>query len=351
MQKIWWEQVPKALLFCSDIVNSLLDEKSILLHHSEALPWESYFKSFVKDSVAQKSATKTFHTLSDTDSPGSALLQEFCAQTKRAQYRPSKGYAAFLAQSDDIVLHNQYLWINISSIEQLDVWTSFVADYLKERGHGKDRAVFILDWRSEDPPSRRKGITLFSFDAYISEYDRIVFSTLASSSISERTEIKNYLAELTANVLGNDIELNAECISRHKDFMRNPFMVITNIVESSERSDGSTFQFDKSAPEVDRLIWLAQIRSIYPLIEEYREIFIQSHKTAIRAQLPISSSYEEVYTDPNDVELGTLYYMASSGALPLISDEYVRLKAFRDARNTLSHLGLLTFEDILNLLE
>ena len=73
-------------------------------------------------------------------------------------------------------------------------------------------------------------------------------------------------------------------------------------------------------------------------------------RTLISKQLPIQAPYGEIYSDPKDVELGTLIYMAGSGALILSQNEYEKLNRYKEARNKLSHLGTLTFEEINQLL-
>ncbi len=97
---------------------------------------------------------------------------------------------------------------------------------------------------------------------------------------------------------------------------------------------------------VEHCIWLAQIKTIYPKIEEYRENFVQKYFDRIALQLPISAPYGEVYTEPKDVELGTLSYMAGNGNLSLSTSAYDKLKAYKEARNKLSHLNTLSIQEI-----
>lgn len=346
MDQIWWERVPNASAFVNDIVSSLSEEHSIILQYSESLPWQEAFKSFVKETVCQQNASRSFETARDIDEPGPFLLNEFCKREKRSQYRPSKGYAGFFAESDDIVLNERYLWVEVSTEKQLDSWSTFVSDYLKLRDKKKTSAVFILEWQGSTPAPKKKGMTVYSFDDYIGDYDRIVFSMLASSAVKGDTFVKDYLAELASNVIGNDIELYAECFARPKEFLQDPYSVVKDCVENSIRSDGTPFTFSKSREEVNHSIWLAQIRTIYPVIEEFREDFVQKHYSAIKSKLPITTAFDEVYNDPNDVELGTLVYMAGLGLLFLNPKDYEELKAHKDARNTLSHLGILSYEEI-----
>lgn len=346
MEQIWWERVPNAMLFISDIVSNLIGEKSIILSCSGNFPWYSFMQASIKDIVKQQNSSRRFESISDVDDPGSYLLRKFCKQEKRASYRPTKTYARFLAESDDIVLHERYLWVKIRNKKHLDNWTQFVSDYLRERGKNKAVAVFILEWTGTESISSKKGITSCSFDAYVSEYDRIVFCTLAASSVKERTFIKNYLTELASNIIGNDIELCAACLRNYSEFMQNPFTTINRVLREEIRSDGNPHSFEKSDVETSHLIWLAQIKSIYPVIEQFREDFVHHHFAAISKQLPINSSYGEEYNEPNDVELGTLKYMADNGRLVLLQKEYERLKTYKEARNRLSHLTPLTLDEI-----
>lgn len=346
MEQIWWEKVPNAVAFISDIVENLLNEKSIVLSCSGDLPWYSCMVRMVKEAVKQQNSSKRFEGVSDIQNPGAYLLKEFCKPEKRAEYRPSKSYAKFFADSDDIVLHDRYLWIKVSSKVQLNIWTDFISEYIKERGKNKETAVFILEWNGSRNLQAKKGIKICSFDEYVSEYDRIVFCTLASSSARERSFVKNYLTELAANVAGNDIELCAALLEIYRDFLKDPYVAVCKVVHDQVRSDGSDFKFDKDKDAVNHMIWLAQIKTVFPVLEEYREDFVQRYASAIAKHLPITSSYGETYEDPSDVELGTLKYMADNGMLYLPSKEYESLRINKDARNKLSHLTPLSLEEV-----
>ncbi len=351
MDQVWWERVPNAMAFVHDITESLLAEKSVILQSGQSIPWHDSLVEQIKDAVTQMNSSKRFEIIRHADEPGPYLLNEFCKAEKRAAYRPTKSFARFLAESDDIVLHSRYLWIYPDSTSDLDKWSAFASEYIKERGKNKDTAVFILEWEGERIKASRKGIRAVSFDDYINEYDRMVFSMLASSSVREPLVIKNYLAELASNVAGNDIELLASCLKKHAEFLQNPYNVVRAIADSEYRSDGSDYSYEGTIEDIEHYIWKAQIKTIYPLIEEFRGNFVGRHSLAISKELPITSAYGEIYDDPKDVELGTLVYMVDNGKITLTSQDYFRLKKFKDARNRLSHLNVLTAEEIKELIE
>ena len=349
MEHIWWERVPSAIALSAAVIEQLLDEKSALLQFSSGFPWHDYFVEYIKEAVKQQNSSKSFELVCNVEDPGPYLLRTQCKAEKRAQYRPTKSFAQFFAESDDIVLHERYFWIRVGSVKEFDAWHSFVSEYVKSRGKGKATAAFVIEWHGDKNIRAKKGIRLISLDDYIGEYDRIVFATLAASSIKGDTFLKDYLTELTTAVVGNDIELAAECIKNYRSFLKNPAECIAMIIENNLRSDGSEFLFERSTEDVDRCVWKAQIKTIYPLIETFRGEFVKRHWDAIQKELPITSSYGEIYDSPEDVELGTLVYMVGTGRLKLEQEEYNLLEAYKNARNSLSHLTILSLEEVMAL--
>lgn len=346
MDQIWWERVPNALAFTEEIIDCLVNEKSVLIQHHDSLPWQDTFEETVVNRVKQQNASKTFVSITNESSPGAYLLRECCKAEVRAQYRPSKSYATFLAETNDIVLHNRYFWVTLQNTDELEAWLDFVSEYVRTRNKKAEPAVFILDWQGKAVTAKKKGVTPFSFESCIGDYDRVVFAMLASSKVQENAFLRNYLAELVSNVVGNDIELYTECIHRYKAFLRDPYETAMDCVSSSLRSDYAPFAFQKSPSQVDDDIWLTQIKTIYPVVEAFRGQFVRKHSSEIQKRLPFTSSYGEEYTDPNDVELGTLMFMAGNGHLHLSKAEYDQLYMFKEARNTLSHLGRLSLDEI-----
>ena len=348
MEKIWWNQVTNAVKYVFDVTRNILGGKSVLLMCASGSPWREQFETSVIENVKLQDAEKKFENISFENKPGDYLLQEFCKKEKRSEFRPSVGYAKFLAQNDDTVIHDRYFWVQVDD-DSLEKWMDFVSDYLKERGKKDKSAVFILEYRGNNTPPPKKGIKSLSLDSYISDYDRIVFTVLAASEVKESVFVKDYVAELVADVAENDIELAARCIREYKTFSAEPWAYIEKVLSNEVRSDGTEYSFYKKQSEVEHCIWKAQIKSIYPYLEEFREEFIQKHESSIMKALPIEASNGERYEDPKDVELGSLMYMAGEGKLRLDSIEYEKLKRFKEARNRLSHLRTLSFEEIKNL--
>lgn len=349
MEQIWWGHVPNAIRFIQDIKDQLLEERSLILTCKGMLPWYDDATRMIMDEVRQYNADKLMEQVEDIDDPGLYIREEYCNPLSRAGYRPSKGAAAFLAETDDATLHQRYLWVKVRTSRQMEGWSRFVSQYVARRDPDKERAAFVLEWVGEGDVPAANGVPVYSFDGYITPYDRIVFCTLVTSDLSGSSYIKNYLTELTASVAGNDIELVAKCLQNRKEFMKRPYETICRIVQEETRSDGTPFVFRQDRKAVERLVWRAQIKTVYPVIEEYREEFAERHAAEIKRLLPIKNDYGERYDEPGDVEIGMLKYMADNRRIQTTEGEMVRLTMFRNARNALSHLTPLTIEQVRNL--
>ena len=158
--------------------------------------------------------------------------------------------------------------------------------------------------------------------------------------------MQDYLTELAANVAGADIELCAKCLVFYQEFLQSPYRTVVRIVKNDCRSEEKNFVFPKTEEHVRYDVWRAQIKIVYPLLEEYRKGFVEQYSKQIKGLLPRTSPFGEVYEKPEDVELGTLAYLADTGQLSLTKFERDKLIAYKDARNTLSHLGVLSLNEI-----
>lgn len=354
MKQIWWDRVTNASRLKSDIIDALLEEKNILLQYNQSMPWISYFKESIQDEVKIHNADKKFEFIFGVKDPGKYLLESFCKKEKRSEFLPKKGYAKFFTNEDDIVIHDRYFWVTIQCMDELNAWTKLVSEYYQSRNKNKPRAVFILEWAGNEAVYDAKGIVTYSFDEYIGEYDRIVFAVLAASAVKESSFIRTYLAELLANVVENDIELCAECVGKYRDFLKSPHACIQKIMQNRSKQDEDNYRFKEHGEDEDKkvhhAIWRSQIKTIYPFIEEYRGKFVEKHAKAVSDNLPIRTELGEVYENVQEVELGTLCYLAASGKIKLSPEEHSKLKRFKDARNDLSHLRILTKEKIEGLL-
>ena len=343
MERIWWEQVPNARVFADSIFDAVSEEKNIVVISKNGLPWNEYFFDNLIDRFKQNNSSKGVEKLSDINNPGEFLLRKYCKSEKQAEYRPSKSFAKFFADSEDIVIHDRLFVVRLGDDSLLKPWMTFVAEYAKERGNNKNQASFLIECSTNKVVGSKKGIDVKSLDETIGEYDRFVFCMLASSSVKENGSIKKYLSELISNVIGNNVELCEKIINDYQRFLSSPFSFVCESVD-----DPSLFL--KTEDDVAHDVWLSQVRTIYPALEDYREEFVKKHKNDIARSLPIQSSSGEIYSEPRDVELGTLRFLADKGKIGLSSAEYNKLVLHTQARNDLSHLKSINISEVRSIL-
>lgn len=359
-QKIWWEQTPNPEHFIKYTANSLLEGNSILIPDYNFIPWASYFIEKIKNILTEGNSIKSREEITDEiKNVGKYILDNYC-RNKKNDFRYAVGYAKFIAQQDKIPFHDRFFLIYLNE-NMLDEWAKFIEEYKQLRGE-KPKAVFLLLLETEDYDakkiSNRKGIEIYSFKGSINEYDRMVFAMLASYSLKCSSILKTYLTELACNVAGDNIELCSECLQKHEDFLKDPVHVIKNIIENETDSNGNRFVFSKTDDEIEQAVWTAQIRTFYPLLEEYRRDFIKKYYNEIKEHLPTTTVFNETIDTPEEVELGSLYYLKSDNYyhksnkwLKIRKEDSYELKIFRNARHDLSHLHKLEFQTIQELLE
>ena len=351
MDKLWWMHITKAHKFLTDIVNTAVGERSIILSLPENVPWRNTLVELVEDSLRKEDANRAFEEIACPDGDvGLFLLDKFCKQEIRATYRYGMSYASFLGKCDDTVLNNRYLWIRDIPENKYSEWVDFIVEYNKNV-KGRKPAVFILETYGDYFANKeKKGIKKILFNQNIDEYDKFAFCALAATENSCKEYMRPYLAEMVSIICSEDIELCAECVAAGNKFLNNPVEVLDSIIETGWRSDGSNYSFSKTDDEIKNEMWESQVKTVFPVIEKFRSDFIKTYYKEIKNGLPITNAFNESIDCPEDVELGTLVLMAGLGAIHVTENDYNNLVTFRNARNTLAHLGVLDFNTVDTLL-
>lgn len=95
-----------------------------------------------------------------------------------------------------------------------------------------------------------------------------------------------------------------------------------------------------------QLICRAQTRSISPLVDIGRLKLISAFGSRIACVLPLADDYGNKIDNVNEVELRHLVYWSNHNLLTLTPDEKAVLYCLYDARNAISHLNPLSYDDI-----
>lgn len=311
------------------------------------IPWRNTLIDIVSDRLRIENSKNKFEKIEcPNEDPGAYLIERFCKKEIRATYRYGMSYAQFLGECQETVLNDRYIWVSHISADKINKWLDFVAEYTVKVKH-KTPGIFIMEVHDDSLARKSKrGIKNLIFNQKIGDYDKYAFCALASSETRCKEYLRPYLAEVVSLICGDDVELCAACVLRGMDFLSSPVQTINDVIESCHRSDGKRYIFNKSEGEITVSIWESQLKYIFPLIESYRKYFIKQYFGAIENVLPINNGFGEKVTIPEDVEIGTLFYLVRRGDIIVSSIEYNELERYRSARNRLAHMNVLENEEV-----
>ncbi len=349
---IWWEQISKAKRFLGEITDCLLDGKSVLLTDPENIPWKHVMYEAVEDTLHSENAEYRLEQFyCPNEDPGMYLMEHYCKREKRASYRPGKTAAEFLAENEDIVLHQRYLWITNIPESQLASWCAFITEYNRCIPHGYPHAAFVLETTGRQVRCKSaKGICKLCFQEAIQSYDRFAFCAVVSADVAITEELRPYLAELAAIIGGKDLELCDICVRRGESLLKNCAETLQQLQQEEIRSDGSLHEVGACLEQLDTLLWEAQIKLIFPAIQKYISQFIHLHFEELAHALPITDAFDQVIDTPHDLEAGQLLRLVTCQKVSASSTEYADLKCCRDARNDLAHLSPVEFDKVKHIL-
>ena len=351
MDRIWWSQITKASLFASNVIEALANGTSVVLSLPKHVPWYDTLCDIINDGVIDNGIPRQTYRVDGSREPGQFLLERFCKPELRLEYRIGKSYAAFLAEQDAITLNSAIVWVENLDAQSLANWIAFIHEYNKKLPAKRQGGLFLLETRGVDAVASSKKIRCLSFSSEISPYDKYTFCTLISASAIVDNKVKPYLAELASTVCGDDVELCAHCIAGGTEFAKDPAKYLTDAAETMYRSDGTGYQMELTEDELRYRIWESQLRMIFPIVERFRMQFVNAHRSDIEKELPITNDFGEVMSVPEDVEIGLLYTLTKNGAIQMKDNaEFPKLRVFKQARNDLAHLNLLTYETVAEIL-
>ena len=348
MDTIWWNKIPNAAQFIQRISDTVNEGGSVILQLPKNIPWYGTLRAEIEESLTKQNAyggVKCIEAENISD-PGEYLFRNSCKSEIRAEYRPAKGYARFLAEHEELVLHDNILWICMDSDRHLELWIAFVEAYNSAISRGKRQCRFVLETRTKEILCDRKKLKVISFNDSIEHYDNVLFNMMATSSITGNEIYKRYLAEVVSLMFPNDVEFSSKCISSGPSFLSNPKSTIENVVSNCFRSDGSPFFMELSDDEIKERLWEAQIKIVFPIIERYRNQIVQKYHDEINEALPITTNYGDTISSAADVELGPITSLVASGKVNMSTNDYQKVVKYKDARNNLAHFSVLTQEEV-----
>lgn len=344
---IWWGQIGNSLRFLTNVTNALRDCHSAVLQVPQNFPWrQDFYEAFdIRRSSFSGERRLVRCQWKQRENPGEFVLHTLCSDAVRSQYWPGKSYAAYLAEREDIVLNDYYVWITgIHTKTDIVHWMDFAAEYVRLSKGREQRAVFVLEYDGE--PAEVSGIEKLVYS--VEDHDCRVFC-LETAAALKNTDLPNYQAELALCIGNGDPQLSAALLSAGEALLREPVKTALTCICAGASSDGKPFP-RRTEQEINSSAWKAAIVLLFPLVEHYRMCFVNRHETELSRHLPISNSNGDRVTDPYDLEIGAVWHIVSSSERTFSAPEVENVRLCRKLRNLLAHNKPAPYDDVVKIL-
>ena len=366
--EFWWNNITGANMVVSRVTESLHDTNLVILFVPDDLPWRYEMRTaieyaFRKNASSENVLVQTIDAADDCDAqePGNFLLDRFCtSRAIRTGYREgsTKTIQQYLIANK--VLHDSIIWVKGFRPGQAEQWIKFCKGY---KSTGVADGVFLLEIKDHISSGDLKTISVVRFDDWITNYDvQLLNSFILDRGQGYSINWKKYVSTLAACLCESDAEVSAELLSTTDFSVDEPCVALKRIDESgafsSRGRDGKSNHvlalFRRGENDVlQKRIWTAQVRVLFPLIELERMKYIDYYYSDIQNVLDNEEirQYGEVLTKPTEVEIGTLYFMVKSYKINMPSaEDRKRIETLRSYRNTIAHMGCLSPHEIKDLL-
>ena len=338
--ELWWNRLVNSVRFLDDVKEALIDGKSVVLNFSDKIPWTDDLISGLEQKLSVLTDVRSFtvnDVSSDNTPPAKYLFEHYFNETERQKYWPNRSYEQFMAENDNTPLNRRILCIKGISYMKAAAWLKTVTEYLEHR-NSDERCIFIL-LVQQMPTNSSKLITSLKYSDYVSDYDCFMLCLTLLSSENCTSAEKIYVSEIAGNIAANNVEkagilakagiaLAEDTLSAAGDILAENGIILTNLNEI-----------------VEKAVWEAQIRLVFPRLEDFRREMVQKYNKQIQKHLPVTSSSGERVNKASEVEIGPLCAMCIKEKFMMKAD-LDRLIRMRDARNSLAHRDTLTYKQL-----
>lgn len=347
-EELWWGRTPNPARFQRDVLEQVELENSVVLNFPGDVPWRSVFISMLQNSLHQTSATRDFLVIEapyERDpkkrmEPGEFILKNHCEQWDYDNYWPTQTYGQYLA-SKPVTLHQMYIYVNGIHRDECEAWFQFVRDYLESFPENAQHAVFLLEVQCSSVSGYRQ-LTFLNYQDYVSDYDGLMLCLAVTAPLRCSSTQKQYIAEIADHIAGENVEQAGQLADEGVALAQSPLETVGTLFADYG------YNSEDLEKRVHAAVWEAQIKIIFPKMEQFRSAFIRKHHEKLMGVMPVRNSNGETIYEPDELELGTLYFICNTKC-HVEQKDYEKLRSYREARNKLAHWDILSYEDMQSL--
>ncbi len=330
----WWDHMPTASRILREAQDTLCSGRSVVLRSPGTIPWESLLVERLTAPLGERLGVQKLKELDvsdDTLSPGARLLETFAEEDQKDGYWPSEPEERYMAQHPEISLSRAIVIVRGIRGKACEAWLKTVTSYLAAAGerHG----VFALLMQDTQSRDLRKDMGRYlDLGRDLSEQDTLMVCQAVLTEQNIRGAMANYITELAAALAAYAPEPAAALASEGTALAHDPLGTAAAILR-------------KDTARQREAVWRAQIRTVYPILEEQRQRYLQKYGHRFPKDLSIPNGYGGYITEPKELEIVHIWFLCQSRGLADKAD-IDQLARMRKARNDLSHLDPIPWKSL-----
>ena len=337
IEEIWWKHLTNPSGFAESIIDSVLDGMSSAVIYKKDIPWKEDFIQNILFEIERESPNmKTdIHRISGYVEPDEYIMHRYCGEKERSLYWGPRDHskAKFLSKSSRSTLNKSNVIIDITDADNTDEWIDFVEEYTSYFSDEEEHGVFLLLMHDTDI-SGISNIRCFDYDKYIHDFDvfMLCMTILASQNCS--IQKKQYISEIAVSLAKDNVVVAGQLAEYKGSLPVN----ISRIAEKVFKENG--LSCDDIAVQIKTALWEAQVKILFPIIEQFRSKFIEINYDKLRRYKLDAYKANNVF----ELEIGQLYHLCYGHGI--FKKELNFLEKVRNARNSLAHLEFVPQGDV-----
>ena len=360
--ELWWSRIANSVRFLNDVQAVLMNEGSVLMQFEEGIPWEEILLETLEQKLGYATDDRTFkqYDVSGEPDAGAFLKKKYIDTSPDNAYWPTTHGSPerYLAQDRTNTLNRRYVCLTGIRQAQAEMWRDSVTEYLRHCENGQEHGVFILLTEGsgsekaesslnaeEDGKTAEELLNVFRYAEYANDYDCMMLCLTQISELKCSKAEKLYLSEVASSIAHNRAEHASMLAAAEQKLLMDP------VGTAREVFDSFGIKVTNLSKAVKAAVWEAQIKLVFPRVENFRADLINQYKDRLKKRLPIYGCNKQKIYDVWDLEIGELFFVCkgnnAGGVVP--TAEFELLRKMRDARNKLAHWDTLRYEELKDL--
>ena len=275
MEELWWNRLVNSVRFLDDVQDALREKKSVALIFDTDIPWKEIMIETLDRRLSEMTDSRTFDTLdvSGVTETGKFLLEKFCSKEERNKYWPTIHGTpeCFLALNRETLLNKRYVCITGVNSANATKWMTSISEYMENSDSEKKHGIFIL-LVEKAAVINSKHIAQFKYADYVSDYDCMMLCLTLISDLSCSRAEKMYLCEVANNIANNQVELAGLLVSEKLELIYHPLVATERVFQENG------IKITNLQERVNRAVWEAQIKLVFPKLENFRAEIIRKYE-------------------------------------------------------------------------